>query len=58
MRYEPELAYHRIGNRFYFDDYVCVWTDYVFSGEGYVKIRWGENLYDTPGLYRFLHCVK
>lgn len=58
MRYEPELAYHRIGNRFYFDDYVCVWTDYVFSGEGCVKIRWGENLYDTPGLNRRLQGDK
>ncbi len=48
MLYEPETAYRREGNRIIFDDYVCVWPEYVFSGEGTVTIRWGESTYDEP----------
>lgn len=48
MRYEPETRYHRDGTRIIFDDYVCVWSEYVFSGSGTVTVRWGETTYEEP----------
>ncbi len=56
MRYEPETRYRREGNRIIFDDYVCVWPEYVFSGSGTVTIRWGETTYDEPELN--IHNLK
>ena len=51
MRYEPEIQYRTIEypDRILvvFDDYVCVWPEFVFSGSGSVRVRWAETLYDN-----------
>lgn len=51
MRYEPETNYRTIeyADRILvvFDDYVCVWPEFVFSGSGSVRVRWAETLYDN-----------
>ncbi len=40
-----ESRFHREGDRIVFDDYVCVWACYRFSGTGRVRIRWAETGY-------------
>ena len=51
MRYEPETNYREIRDSdkllVAFDDYVCVWPEFVFSGKGTVRVRWAETLYDN-----------
>lgn len=42
MRQDEVTSYHRKGNVFLFDEYVCVWGAYRFSGPGTIKLRWGE----------------
>lgn len=42
MRCEEIRNYRRKGPFFLFDDYVCVYGDYVFSGVGEVRLRWAE----------------
>ena len=39
-----------------FDDYVCVWPTWQFSGQGTVAIRWGETGYLTEAFNR--HNLK
>jgi len=56
MRRQEELRYRREKNRFIFDDYVCVWSEFVFSGVGTVKLRWSECFYDSSELNR--HNLK
>lgn len=56
MRYEPETRYRRDGNRIVFEDYVCVWAEYVFSGSGTVTVRWGETTYEEPEIN--IHNLK
>ena len=34
--------YRQCGPYFFFDDYVCVYGEYVFSGTGEVRLRWAE----------------
>ena len=45
MRRKEETAYRCAGSHIVFDDYVCVRSEFVFSGTGTVKIRWAESLY-------------
>ena len=42
MRHEETNGFRRVGNIFLFDDYVCVYGDYEFSGAGEVRLRWAE----------------
>lgn len=42
MRHEETNGFRRVGNTFLFDDYVCVYGDYEFSGAGEVRLRWAE----------------
>ena len=42
MRREEIRNYRQSGPYFFFDDYVCVYGDYVFSGTGEVRLRWAE----------------
>lgn len=42
MRREEITAYRRENNYFFFNEYVCVYGDYVFSGTGEVRLRWVE----------------
>lgn len=42
MRFDEIQNYERVGNVFLFDDYVCVYGDYEFSGTGTVRLRWAE----------------
>lgn len=48
MRCEEIHNYRQSGSFFCFDDYVCVYGDYIFSGTGEVRLRWAEPGYDTP----------
>ncbi|MFA6815888.1 MAG: hypothetical protein WCS73_06295 [Lentisphaeria bacterium] len=58
MRYEPETNYQiiRQPNKLLviFNDYVCVWPEFVFFGSGTVRIRWAETLYEDEN-YDSLH---
>lgn len=49
MLHEPETKYkiQHEKNRtlIVFDDYVCVWPEFIFEGEGTVQIRWAETPY-------------
>ncbi len=54
--YLPETGYRREGNFFHFDDYVCVWPEYRFSGKGRVRLRWAESPYLLPVLSN--HSLK
>lgn len=54
--YLPETGYRREGNFFHFDDYVCVWPEYRFSGRGRVRLRWAESPYLLPILSN--HTLK
>jgi hypothetical protein len=45
MRHERWTAYTRAGSVIRFDEYVCVWAHYRFSGTGTVRIRWSETPY-------------
>ncbi len=50
MLYEPEHGY-RVQKKdgkmlVVFDEYVCVWSEFVFSGKGHVRLRWAETLYE------------
>lgn len=42
MRYDEIRNYRRVGTVFLFDDYVCAYGDYEFSGTGEVRLRWAE----------------
>ncbi len=42
MKYDEIYNFERVGNIFLFDDYVCVYGDYEFSGTGTVRLRWAE----------------
>lgn len=44
---ERELRYQQKGNRIIFDDYVCVWSEFLFKGKGTAKIRWSECFYEN-----------
>lgn len=48
MRCEEIHNYRQCGPFFCFDDYVCVYGDYIFSGTGEVRLRWAEPGYDAP----------
>ena len=50
QRRQLEQRFHREGNRFIFDDYVCVWSEFVFRGEGTVRWRWSECFYEADQL--------
>ena len=50
MRREEVHGYRRSGPFFLFDDYVCVYGDYVFSGTGEVRLRWAEPGCDSDPL--------
>ena len=42
MRSEEVCNFRRSGPYFFFDDYVCVYGEYRFSGTGEVRLRWAE----------------
>lgn len=42
MRREEIRSCRRSGPYFFFDDYVCVYGEYEFSGTGEVRLRWAE----------------
>lgn len=42
MRFEEVKNYIRKGNVFLFDDYMCLYPEYEFSGRGSVRLRWAE----------------
>ena len=42
MRNEEIRNFRRSGPYFFFEDYVCVYGEYRFSGEGEVRLRWAE----------------
>lgn len=42
MRYDEIRNYRRVGTIFLFDDYICAYGDYEFSGTGEVRLRWAE----------------
>ncbi len=42
MMNEEIFNYRKTGPFYIFDDYVCVYGDYVFSGTGEVRLRWAE----------------
>jgi len=48
MRDEAVTPAFRKGNGFFFNDYVCVYGDYRFSGTGEVRIRWAEVGANSP----------
>ncbi len=55
MERKAEKGYHTVelepGKILYvFDNYVCVWSDFYFSGTGSVSIRWAEAFF-TPGTF-------
>jgi len=58
MRYEAETNYQIIQypNKFLvvFDDYVCVWPEFRFSGSGKAAVRWAETLYDNENYDKLL----
>ncbi len=47
MRREEITAYRREGDWIVFDEYVCAWAAYEFSGPGTVSLRWAETPYET-----------
>ena len=50
MRNEEILNYRRKGSYFLFEDYVCAFGEYEFSGTGEVRLRWVEPGCDTEEL--------
>jgi len=47
MRRDEVIDYRREGRHIIFADYVCVRTEFVFSGTGRIKTRWMETPYRT-----------
>lgn len=50
MRNEEILNYRKKGPYFLFEDYVCAYGEYEFSGSGEVRLRWTEPGCDTEEL--------
>ncbi len=59
MRYDETRNYRVIESHpgimlVVFEDYVCVWSEFAFAGNGSVELRWAESLYEEetlrPGL--------
>ncbi len=55
MERKKETGYHTVelapGKILYvFDNYVCVWSDFHFSGKGSVSVRWAESFF-IPGTF-------
>ena len=50
MRYDGIHDFRRVGTTFLFDDYVCAYGDYEFSGTGEVRLRWAEPGCDPEAL--------
>lgn len=55
MSWIPETNFRTVsrpdgGTLFVFENYVCVWSDFYFHGEGSVSIRWTESLCE-PGTF-------
>ena len=51
MRYDQETNYRVIRHPgkllVVFDDYVCVWPEFMFSGKGTIRVCWAETLYEN-----------
>lgn len=43
MRFEEITSYTHKGDCFLFDDYVCAYAEFVFSGTGTVRLCWSES---------------